>query len=279
MEQLCTYASLADQLGYSRLWLSEHHNNYDNQCWLNPEVFLPVIARQTQNIRIGAAGLILSAHAPYRIAYTFKMLGSIFNGRIDLGLSSGYPGTAFCENFFPDITREATFEGQLAVLFDIFNEKQLLADNNIVLPPFNADLPAFWLLGSSYKKLNLALQFGSNFSRSLFHFGADLAANEYELNTFREQFHNKFNRLPSISLAFSGCCHKSRSMARRHLTRAKLGIVTDNLVGSAGEISDELHRMSEIYKVDEFIFLNLANTDKGKAIGIELLSRECNLGG
>jgi hypothetical protein len=68
-------------------------------------------------------------------------------------------------------------------------------------------------------------------------------------------------------------------MARRHLTRAKLGIVTDNLVGSAGEISDELHRMSEIYKVDEFIFLNLAKTDKGKAIGIELLSRECNLGG
>src|SRR5262245_37551735 len=82
-----TLAARGDELGYSRFWLAEHHSaGHAQSC---PEVLLALIASMTSRIRVGSAGILLAYHSPYRIAQCFRVLESLFPGRIDLGLARG----------------------------------------------------------------------------------------------------------------------------------------------------------------------------------------------
>lgn len=51
LEDVINHALEADSLGYTRFWLTEHHNL--SPGWNNPEMLLPIIAGLTENIRIG----------------------------------------------------------------------------------------------------------------------------------------------------------------------------------------------------------------------------------
>ena len=73
----------ADRLGYHRFWVSEHHNS-DGLAGSAPEILVGQIAARTERIRVGSGGVMLSHYAPYKVAETFRTLGAMFEGRIDL---------------------------------------------------------------------------------------------------------------------------------------------------------------------------------------------------
>src|SRR3954463_7591704 len=75
----------ADQLGYVRYWLAEHHN-LSSVASPAPDLMIGQIAAVTDRIRGGAGGGMLPNHAPLMVAERFKMLEALFPGRIDLGL-------------------------------------------------------------------------------------------------------------------------------------------------------------------------------------------------
>src|SRR6201984_2425218 len=84
-------ARLAEQLGYTRYWVAEHHN-LPSIASSAPEIMIGQIAATTGRIRVGSGGVMLPNHAPLMVAERFKVLEALCPGRIDLGIGRA-PGT------------------------------------------------------------------------------------------------------------------------------------------------------------------------------------------
>src|ERR1043165_4385539 len=84
-------AILAEKLGYTRFWISEHHNA-PSIAGSTPEVLMVKLADETQHIRIGSGGIMLPNHSALKVAENFRMLETLFPGGIDLGMGRA-PGT------------------------------------------------------------------------------------------------------------------------------------------------------------------------------------------
>src|SRR6186997_1967090 len=84
-------ARQAEQLGYRRFWLAEHHN-MPGIASAATSVVIGHVAGGTSTIRVGAGSIMLPIHSPLVIAEQFGTLASLFPGRIDLGLGRA-PGT------------------------------------------------------------------------------------------------------------------------------------------------------------------------------------------
>ena len=84
-------ARRAEELGYHRYWLAEHHN-MDSIGSAATSVLIGHVASVTKTMRVGAGGIMLPNHAPLVIAEQFGTLESLYPGRIDLGLGRA-PGT------------------------------------------------------------------------------------------------------------------------------------------------------------------------------------------
>src|SRR5215213_9755138 len=81
----------AEQWGYRRFWLAEHHN-MPGIASAATSVVIAHVAAGTNTIRVGSGGVMLPNHAPLVIAEQFGTLEALFPGRIDLGLGRA-PGT------------------------------------------------------------------------------------------------------------------------------------------------------------------------------------------
>src|SRR4051812_12590981 len=84
-------AQHAEQWGYHRFWLAEHHN-MTGVASAATAVVIGHVAGETRTIRVGAAGIMLPNHSPMVIAEQFGTLESLYPGRIDLGLGRA-PGS------------------------------------------------------------------------------------------------------------------------------------------------------------------------------------------
>lgn len=86
-------AQHAEQWGYKRFWLAEHHS-IDGLACSATAVLIGHVAGQTKSIRVGSGGIMLPNHAPLVVAEQFGTLEAIYPGRIDLGLGRA-PGGDF----------------------------------------------------------------------------------------------------------------------------------------------------------------------------------------
>ncbi|MEM9130704.1 MAG: LLM class flavin-dependent oxidoreductase [Actinomycetota bacterium] len=84
-------ARAAEELGYHRFWVAEHHNMASVASTV-PSVLLAHLGAATSRIRLGSGGVMLPNHAPLAVAEQFAMLEALHPGRIDLGVGRA-PGT------------------------------------------------------------------------------------------------------------------------------------------------------------------------------------------
>src|SRR5690606_26815125 len=84
-------AQKAEEFGYKRFWLAEHHNMISIASSAT-SVLIGYIAGGTKRIRVGSGGIMLPNHSPLIVAEQFGTLGSLYPDRIDLGLGRA-PGT------------------------------------------------------------------------------------------------------------------------------------------------------------------------------------------
>lgn len=155
----------AEQWGYNRFWLAEHHNS-PSIASSATSVVIGHVAAGTSTIRVGAGGIMLPNHAPLVIAEQFGTLEALFPGRIDLGLGRA-PGT-------DQLTAAALRGGRRSNGLDFPDQLEELraflepggsAVNRGVraIPGEGQDIP-IWLLGSSDFSANLAGQLGLPFA-------------------------------------------------------------------------------------------------------------------
>ena len=81
----------AEEWGFTRYWLAEHHN-MTGIASAATSVVIGHVAGGTSRIRVGAGGIMLPNHAPLMVAEQFGTLEALYPGRIDLGLGRA-PGT------------------------------------------------------------------------------------------------------------------------------------------------------------------------------------------
>jgi luciferase family oxidoreductase group 1 len=84
-------ARRADELGYARFWVAEHHN-MPSVASTTPPVLIAHLAASTERIRVGSGGVMLPNHPPLVVAEQFAMLEALHPGRVDLGIGRA-PGT------------------------------------------------------------------------------------------------------------------------------------------------------------------------------------------
>src|SRR6202165_5691217 len=84
-------AQRAEQLGYTRYWLAEHHNTA-MLASSSPEIMIGHVAQATTSIRVGSGGVMLPNHSSLKVAENFRVLEALHPGRIDLGIGRA-PGT------------------------------------------------------------------------------------------------------------------------------------------------------------------------------------------
>lgn len=152
-------AQKAEQLGYTRYWLAEHHN-MESIASSATAVLIGHIAGGTHTIRVGSGGIMLPNHAPLVVAEQFGTLATLYPGRIDLGLGRA-PGT-------DQLTAMALRRNRMETAADFPNEvielqKYFSADNATApvraIPGEGLDIP-IWILGSSTDSARLAALFG-----------------------------------------------------------------------------------------------------------------------
>jgi luciferase family oxidoreductase group 1 len=150
--------SHAEQCGYKRIWVAEHHN-MAGIASAATSIVIAHIAGGTKTIRVGAGGIMLPNHAPYIIAEQFGTLERLYPGRIDLGLGRA-PGTnqiavramrrspAASEQFPQDVRELQAFLAPAS------------PDQHIVAVPAAGTNVPLWILGSSNFGASLAAEFG-----------------------------------------------------------------------------------------------------------------------
>ncbi|MES2690660.1 MAG: MsnO8 family LLM class oxidoreductase [Bacteroidota bacterium] len=84
-------AQHAERLGYSRIWVAEHHGAA-SIAGRAPEVLIPVIAANTSTIKVGSGSILLNHYSPFKVAEVFCTLNELFPGRIDLGAGRATTG-------------------------------------------------------------------------------------------------------------------------------------------------------------------------------------------
>ncbi|WP_232661027.1 MsnO8 family LLM class oxidoreductase [Pseudonocardia sp. TRM90224] len=78
-------AVFAEELGYHRFWVAEHHA-VPGIASGSPPVLVAAVAGRTERIRVGSGGVMLPNHQPLVVAEQFAMLDALYPGRIDLGV-------------------------------------------------------------------------------------------------------------------------------------------------------------------------------------------------
>jgi luciferase family oxidoreductase group 1 len=155
-------ARLADQLGYQRYWLAEHHGTSGLAC-ASPEAIIGPVAAATSHIRVGSGGIMLPHYSPLKVAETFGMLSGLFPDRIDLGIGRA-PGTSAAVAFALQRDRRQPapddFRDQLEELLGYFGKRQLPAAPLRQLPSLRFTSPEIALLGSSPQSAIWAAELG-----------------------------------------------------------------------------------------------------------------------
>jgi len=174
----------AEQLGYKRFWLAEHHN-MPGIASAATAVVIAHVAAGTSTIRVGSGGIMLPNHSPLVIAEQFGTLAALFPDRIDLGLGRA-PGT-------DQPTARALRRGARDVsdsfphdVVELQSYFQPATPGQVVtaVPGAGTNVPV-WILGSSLFGAQLAAHLGLPFGFAS-HFAPDLL--DEALAIYRAQF-------------------------------------------------------------------------------------------
>jgi luciferase family oxidoreductase group 1 len=182
-------ARLADELGYTRYWVAEHHN-LPSIASSAPDIMIGQIAAATTRIRVGSGGVMLPNHAPLMVAERFKVLEALFPGRIDLGLGRA-PGTDPVTSYALRRRQDADSDDDFLQRFQelILFESNAFPEGHpfrsVRAMPQDVALPPIWLLGSSGYSAQLAALVGAGFAFA--HHFADHDAVDAMLG-YRDQF-------------------------------------------------------------------------------------------
>jgi luciferase family oxidoreductase group 1 len=305
-------AQAAERLGYSRYWLAEHHST-PGLAGASPEVLIGQVAARTSSIRVGSGGVMLSHYSALKVAENFRMLETLFPGRIDLGIGRA-PGsdqlTARALRHGPGALGIEQFPAQLADLVGYLHDRVPPGHPFAAVRamPAGPTAPEVWLLGSSDESAMYAAHLGLPFSFA--HFINDQGGPEV-MRAYRERFRpSPEHPSPQGSVAVFALCAETEAEAQRlaksrdlfivrlytgrmapypsvdeaeahpytpHELAIVRGVRRRTVVGAPDAVREQLVHLAAEYGVDELVIVTITHDPKARLHSYELLARAFDL--
>jgi len=248
IEETLALARRADELGYHRYWLAEHHAiaALADPC---PEVLLARLGAETRRLRVGTGGVLLPYYSAFRVAETFRMLEALYPGRVDLGIGRAPGGDArtaqaVSGGSFPDAARFPEQVWQLVGHLDGSLPAGHPLERVRVQPEVEGS-PEVWLLGSSDYSGALAAELGLPFSFAHF---INPQGGDAVMRAYREVFKPGREKAPRTMVCSFAICAASDEEAERlaapiDLRRLHMALNIDSPMPTAEEAAR--HRYSD----------------------------------
>ena len=219
-------AEHCEALGYARFWVAEHHS-LPGIASTSPEILIGQIAARTRAIRVGSGGVMLMHYSALKVAENFRMLESLFPGRIDCGLGRApgsdqrtaaalaYPGEMRSVHQYPDQVDDLV---------------RFLADDlpaghpfrGIQASPTRDGMPEVWLLGSGVDSALMAAERGLPFSFAHF-FGAHAGSGPKITAAYRSRFvPSRWLAEPRLHVGVMAVCAETEERAQYHAASLRL---------------------------------------------------------
>jgi luciferase family oxidoreductase group 1 len=299
-------AQTCERLGYHRYWLAEHHSSR-GLAGTSPEVLIGQVAARTSRIRVGSGGVMLSHYSALKVAEQFRVLETLFPGRIDLGIGRA-PGSdqrtawALAGGGIRDI---AHFPQQIADVVAWLHDRlpEQHPFGGVRAMPQGPTAPEVWLLGSSDASAIYAAEQGLAFSFA--HFINSDGGPEVT-RVYRERFcPSPELATPMASAAVWAVCANTDEEARR-LARCRelsllrlytgrygpfpsieeaeqfpytprdLAIVEHTrartVAGTPEAVREQLEAMARAYSVEELVIVTITHDFKARVRSYELLA-------
>ena len=308
LQESIELARLTDKLGYTRYWLSEHHNTI-TLAGAAPEIMIARLAAETTHLRIGSGGIMLPNHSTLKVAENFRLLEALYPHRIDLGLGRAPGGDRLTARL---LNPSNTFDPQEYVQ-QIKDLQAFISDSASVdnagegkvraIPSIDTQ-PALWILTSSGESAYLAAHFGVALSYAQFinPIGADEA-----IKIYRSRFK------PSAQLAQSAAnigifafCSEDVETARKvqavmdyrllsfekgrfdeipyyeaikdyEYSQAEWQRVLFNrnrtVIGTPDEVKEKITTLANAADVDEIVLATFAETKEDRLHSYELMAK------
>jgi len=306
-QQTIHLAQKAEEWGYERFWVSEHHQ-LEQIAGSSPEVLIGHLIAKTNSIRIGSGGVMLQHYSPYKVAENFNVLSTLAPGRVDLGVGKapgGFPlSTKALQN--GNENDRSTFEEKLVLLQNIVEDTidpghPLAGVEALPKPPETQEL---FLLGASSGSAKLAGELGLNYVFARF-----INSDDNELAKVAEVYKTTYPMgrfIVSLAVIASTDQVEAEELARNHkkykiqlesgrnLTVQSLELAesfakeatgpyeiveqkTDIIGGTPAHIRGVLSKLHEDYQVDEFILHTPIPKELERFKSFELLSPLMNM--
>ncbi|MEK6478976.1 LLM class flavin-dependent oxidoreductase [Catalinimonas sp. 4WD22] len=222
-------AQKAEAMGYTRFWLAEHHNMISIASSATA-VLIGHIAGGTEKIRVGSGGIMLPNHSPLIVSEQFGTLGSLYPGRIDLGLGRA-PGT-------DQVTAQAIRSDRMRAVYQFPEEvdeiQQYFSEDNAdhqvrATVAEGVEVPIY-ILGSSTDSAHLAAKKGLPYA-----FASHFAPTH--LFEALHIYHNEFQPSEHLKEPYAIACinviaaetDQEAEKMSTSLVRMMLGVLTNNL--------------------------------------------------
>ncbi len=159
IDRVVDLAKAAEDIGYERYWIAEHHN-FAGVMSSATDLIIQYVLSDTEHIRVGAGGVMMPNHVPLKVAEAYGTLATLYPDRVDLGLGRA-PGTdrktmrvlnagsAHSSKTFPDDVR---------LLQQYFGPEDEQGDVR-AYPAIGTEVPLY-ILGSSFVSAHMAAEFG-----------------------------------------------------------------------------------------------------------------------
>ncbi len=226
-------AKNCERFGFSRYWLAEHHNT-SSFAGSTPEVLIARVAAETKTIRVGSGGIMLPHYSPLKVAENFRMLETLYPGRVDLaiGRAPGADGrTSVALQAGPQAWDVGVFPQQAELLRHYLEEAAGLAEwpsthpyRQIHASPRGPGMPEMWMLASSVNGAAYAAELGLplSFAQFISSDGSGVDAAQ----SYRRQFKpHRDGDEPRVSVAVFALAADSEDEAERLCSTRNLWVM------------------------------------------------------
>lgn len=252
-------ASALDHLGYHRFWMSEHRSP---PVSASPVLLAAVAAAVTARLRVGTAGVKLRYACSRKLAEDFRVLGSLYPGRVDMGTISGAEPDAGVDAELLDgrVRAPEYFEHAFSRLLSLVAPE---ASGERTVPLSGrpgADVgPDPWVCSMAPSGALLAARHGVGLAYHRYLArqrgalgGADVA------RRYADGFQSSpFRRSPAVAVVCFGVCAETTEDAiaiwRRVVGTPVDGLGGPDFWGTEEECREQLHRIAGEYETRELV--------------------------